>query len=363
MRINSSIMNQNARQLVRERTTQDRSLICVYLTGSLLEEDNRLGGAGDIDLVFVHAFPAPQMQRELVRLSDEVHFDIVHRMQDAYTDPRHLRRQPWLGSDLWRKPTVFFEKNHWFDFVLAGTFSQFDSPENSLWRAQSALQQARQQILAAYNEADSAFDRLRFRYLRAVEMGANALALLESTPISTRRLLVDFPKRAAALEAPEWTARLISQFSQELPTRDQLQGWLEPWSAAYQHLTEQGHAPLELHNLRQPYYRQAISALLDELPVAALWILLRTWAVMPLHVPQPAESAAAFAELLETVGLADAQLEERFEGLDHWLDEIAEIFDDLSTSAGLDPVSAWEPGGIPADTADWESDWADMGVS
>jgi hypothetical protein len=356
MRINPSIMTQNARQLVRERTAQDRSIVCVYLAGSLLDEDNRLGGAGDIDLVFVHAYPNGAPRRELLRLSDEVHFDLLHRAQSEYSDPRALRRQPWLGCDLWRKPTVFFEQNHWFDFVLAGAFSQFDSPENSLWRARAALQNARRQQMAAYQEQDAA--RQRLRCLRAVEEGANALALLESTPLGTRRLLLDFPQRAAALDAPQWTAQLIGQFSQELPARETLAGWIDPWRAAYRALQQ---PPLELHPLKENYYAQAAAALVEETPAAALWILLRTWAALDLPGPQPAESAAAYEQLLHTTGLADADLEARFDGLDAWLDGIAETMDELSSAVGLAPVSEWEPAAPPADVADWENDWADMG--
>jgi len=375
MRISHAMLMQNARRLAEQRAAADHSIICVYLTGAMLHEDQRIGGVGDLDMVFVHAgMTANTPHRELLRLSEELHFDMVHLPQELYRDPKQLRRSPWVGADVWQKPLVFFEKNHWFDFTLAGAFSQFDSVENTLLRAQSFLNSAREemQTVAFHPSSEPAIDL--FRYLRALEDGANALAVLNGSPLSTRRLLLDFPARAAALDQPlnahkppsahvPWTVRLIDQFSQGgIAPTETLQRWLEGWQRHCETLPV--NPPLELHLLKQHYYNKAVLAFSEELPAAALWILLRCWnAAVLAHNPAPG-AGALYTELLTACGLNEEALDDRFGTLDTLLDEVSDLLDARAAAEGLPELAAWTQPlflGRPQMVDDWTADWADVG--
>jgi len=77
MRITREALMKVVRDTVTQRLRTDRSIVSIYLTGSLLEEEYLLGGAADIDLVIVHNdYPGPE--REIVPLTDTVHLDIAH---------------------------------------------------------------------------------------------------------------------------------------------------------------------------------------------------------------------------------------------------------------------------------------------
>ena len=92
----------NPAEIARDRrcpARAHRTVVCIYLTGSLLTEEPLLGGTTDIDLICVHR-QRTAMRREIVRLVDEVHLDIGHFTQADFDQPRHLRQDPWLGPYL-----------------------------------------------------------------------------------------------------------------------------------------------------------------------------------------------------------------------------------------------------------------------
>ena len=271
MRITPNVLLQHAKHYVRERAKKDRSLTCVYLAGSMLEEEPFINGVGDIDLIFVHAFPE-NMEREIVAITDEIHFDIQHHLQTAYEDPKLLRRDAWLGDTLWQKPTVFFEKNHWFDFILAGAFSQFTSAENILGRSKRFTGLARAIQQKAIFDLGASASLTRLRYLLAIEASANGLVSLVGSPLPLRRMLLDFPTCAADLGKPEMTAQMISLYSQTIPDQAQLNTWINDWALDYQAASARPDCPTSLHPLKQPYYEEAMRTQLNELPAAALWI-------------------------------------------------------------------------------------------
>ncbi len=100
MRINRDTLLGIAQDTVARRVRQERGILSAYLCGSLLGENFLLGGAADIDLVFIHIDP-PAIEREVLRLTDEVHLDIAHYAQKDFREPRRLRQHAWLG------PTIF----------------------------------------------------------------------------------------------------------------------------------------------------------------------------------------------------------------------------------------------------------------
>ncbi len=57
MRFTPEILRKHAQVLVDKETKRDRSILAVYLRGSLLYGSPLIDGAGDIDLVFIHNAP------------------------------------------------------------------------------------------------------------------------------------------------------------------------------------------------------------------------------------------------------------------------------------------------------------------
>ena len=57
MRVTRESLIRIAKETAQERAFNDRNIIAAYLTGSLViqEIDPMLGGAADIDIIFVHA--------------------------------------------------------------------------------------------------------------------------------------------------------------------------------------------------------------------------------------------------------------------------------------------------------------------
>ena len=90
MRITPALLLKIARDTVAQRTRSDRGLLSIYLHGSLLEDDPLLGGTADIDLGVIHD-EEYSMEREIQRLTDEVHLDIAHHARSDYRWARSLR--------------------------------------------------------------------------------------------------------------------------------------------------------------------------------------------------------------------------------------------------------------------------------
>ena len=59
MRINPEVLNKLARDTAAQRANADRSIVSIYLLGSLLTDEPLLGNTADIDLVCVHSGETP----------------------------------------------------------------------------------------------------------------------------------------------------------------------------------------------------------------------------------------------------------------------------------------------------------------
>ena len=75
MRINRSMLLKIAKDTVERYVSSDRTLLAVYLQGSLLGDSPLIGNTADIDLFFIHT-DGGEVEREIIRVSDEVHLDI-----------------------------------------------------------------------------------------------------------------------------------------------------------------------------------------------------------------------------------------------------------------------------------------------
>lgn len=324
MRITREMLLKVARDAAAERVRLRRSLLCIYLCGSLLTEEPLLGGSADIDLFLVYD-SQPPLEREIVPVSNEVHLDIAHFSQRTFSQPRQLRVDPWLGSFIYEHPILLHDTAHWFDFTQASLSSQFNQPENILQRASGFSTAARQgwstlkQGWAASNPA------ALLTFLKTIEQAANAIACLSGTPLTERRFILQFPRRAAAVGRPGLAEGLVDLFASH-PVAE-WSTWLEGWQEALSAAAQLPEVPPRLHPCRQVYYRSAIEALREQHPQAALWLLLRTWTLAASLLPQQHPALNHWQAACHALDFDDTGLPEHLNSLDSYLDSVEETLE------------------------------------
>ncbi len=333
MRITRDLLLRLAKQHTEERAYNDETIIAAYLTGSVLHEEPLLGNTTDIDLVFVHNTPV-ETARELKMLSPDVHLDIHHRSEKDYTPPRELRANPWLGYELY-DPQLLYETKHFFEFTQASLRAGFDDPKSILKRSHTLLEHARKIWMALQFNAEKLTPDVLLNYLDALHNAANAIAELTGAPLGERRLLLDFPARAEAIDQPQFTPGLFGLLggTKLLPAR--LESWLPAWKNFFNFASEAHGVDIRIHAERLGYYEKAFLAIINgETPLAALYPMLLTWTLAAQALPenQIGDWQSACAEL----GFSDASLEERLSALDHYMDTIEEKLEALLQENGFE---------------------------
>lgn len=333
MRITRDTLLKAAKDWTAARLRQDRNVVCVYLTGSLLQDEPLLGGTTDIDLVFVHPND-PEKPREIVRLTEDVHIDVAHLSQNVFHQPRHLRADAWVGSYLCSSPLVLHDTQHWFEFTQASVFSQFFRPENVLERARPAADSARQTWLELHSLTGTPSPADRWAYLKALENAANAIALLNGAPLTERRFLLNYPQRAQAVQHPGLAGGLVDLFTAQMPDGETWAAWHKDWEAAFTAAGQAADFPPRLHPGRRNYYARAMDALFKDQPAAALWLLLRTWTLAVVNLGETAPSAG-YKDACAACGLDGAEFSRRLEELDAYLDAVEETLDIWAQKNGV----------------------------
>jgi hypothetical protein len=335
------VTRQSLIRLAKERTQElvynDRSILAVYLTGSLASDaDPMLGGAADIDLVLVHD-SQPSLLRQIVKLTPDFHLDIHHRQASEFQSPRELRSDPFLGWEAY-DPMLLYQREKFFEFLQAGLRAgwEFNAPATVLARCRSLYRVARQ-IWFEFNElsGETAGPHEVVRFLDAVGAAANAVAEMSGGPLSERRLLSDFPARALSVNHPEFTAGLFGLLGAEHVNSVKLADWLEPWRASFLAASERPDVDPRIHSARLNYYGNAIRALLDgDAPLGGLWPMLVTWTLAALVLEDPL--AESWRGASEQLGLIGAPMQDRFSALDAYLDEIDAALEELAAANGLE---------------------------
>ena len=331
MRVNRTLLLKIANDTVIERTYSDRSILAVYLTGSLLEEEPLIGKATDIDLVFVH-MDTPKVEREIKRLSEQIHLDIVHHDRDLYKQARLLRQHPWLGPTIFRCQ-ILHDPQHFMDFTQASVRSQFDYPENVLERSRQELEQARGIWMNLSLNAEEPNPQAIARYLGAVEHIANAIASLSGAPLTERRFLLHFQERADATGQTGLYIGLLGLLGAIDLDKDQILSWLATWSAAFNAASGTSQPPIYLHPDRYGYYYEAMATFIDSpQPIVALWPLLLTWteAIVTLlreQAPFAETHRQHWEKACQRLGLNSVAFEQRLTALDAYLDTTEELLE------------------------------------
>lgn len=335
MRITREILLKSARETAAQRVRNDRRLICIFLTGSLLQKDPLLGGTTDIDLVIVHE-EKPLDSREVVGLSEDVSLDIQHYSQSSFSQPRRLRSDPFLGPLLYNFPTLLHDIQHWFEFVQASASAQFTLPQYALERARALAENARQGWNALYQPNNHNLPERLLAYFNILEQSGSSIAALTGLPLPERHFFTQLTSRADQLQRPELCSRLAELLAPQPPSESDWQNqWLPAWTKAYRACAAQPLCPPQIHGARYAYYAKAMQTLWPQNPTAALWLLLRTWGLAISQLPPESEHYTVWQSTLPTLELDDEHLENRMETLDQYLDLLEETLDDWAQRNGV----------------------------
>ena len=334
MRINRQTLMKIVDDTVAQRTRRDRGLLSVYLCGSLLEEEFLLGGTTDIDLVFIHADAAP-VEREIVRLSDDVHLDIAHYDQRAFRQTRKLRMHPWLGPAIFGCK-VLYDPQHFMDFTQASVRGQFQRPDYVIERSRFQLEHARQ-IWSSFHEGSArGLEAAKlYQYLKAVEHSSNAVASLYGAPITERRFLIRFRQRLEAAGHPGLYAGLLGLLGAPSVEAENLQIWMIAWRTCLQGVPAET-LPPRIDPARILYYQHAFESIIDGgNPLAVLWPMLHTWTLAAMQFPDTTDEVVAWKKAFGYLGLLDTGFDDRIESLDVYLDSVEELLDDWARTNGV----------------------------
>ncbi len=337
MRVTRESLIRIAKETAQEHAYNDRDIIAAYLTGSLVsnELDPMLGGTTDIDIIFVHT-AEPKHRREFVKLTPDFHVDIGHRAKAEFKRPRELRLDPWLGWEMY-DPMLLFEREKFFEFVQAGLRAgfEFNAPAPALHRSRLLLSQARQTWRELLGIGDMVTPQDMLQYMKSLYHAVNAVAELSGPPLHERRLLLEFPSRAEAAQRPGMSAGLYGLLGASSLDSSILNSWMPEWKSAFESASENGRVDPQIHLTRMNYYEKAIEAMLaGDNPRTALWSLLQTWTLAAEVLPENALDS--WRSACGQLGLTIIGIEEHVNGLDHFLDEVEGLLDELATQHGLE---------------------------
>jgi hypothetical protein len=332
MRITRETLIRIARETAQKRVFSDPELAAAYMTGSLRTDNPFLGGATDIDIIFVHP-GTPKIRREIVAVTPEIHLDILHNPRADYEKPAELRLHPWLGPELY-DPLPLHVTHHFFEFVQAGVRDKYNEPESILARARTSAARARQ-IWLGLGTSQETGPALLLTYLKGVSHAANAITLMSnSNPLAERRFLLQFPARAEAVEQPGLADQLSSLLGADRCDLATLSGFLPEWEKTFLEAAARPNVERRIAAPRLGYYKLACESMqASETPQTAVWPLILTWTLSAAVLPPMWK--IHWREACETLGLGADSFSERLEGLDHFLDAIEEMLEKMSASQGL----------------------------
>lgn len=318
MQFTPEILHRHAQVLVDKEVKNNRDILAAYLKGSLLYGSPLVGGAGDIDLVFVYN-DEPHEKREIRKLTPEISFDIEHHDQLRYRTPRELRLDPWFGPTL-RDALPLYDPRHLLDYTQSGVRSNFTFPENIQARSLKLLDQARQFWMdRQINPPQEVLVEIPL-FLKALENALNSVATLSGPPLTIRRLGVEFSQRAEQSHAPGLAIAFNHLLGAVNLSREKLTPWLAELNQAFQVFKESSE-PGTLLADQDTYFLNALEVFIqDENPTAGLWPLLNIWTEIITQLPGQSQLQLAWIKALTSLGFAGNDYQVRLAALDSFLD-------------------------------------------
>jgi len=335
MRVTRESLIRLAKETILERTYNNKDIVAAYLTGSLLTEDPFIGGVTDIDLVLVTA-NTPPMSREIVGLTPDFHLDIAYRAKAEYDPPRELRVNPWLGYEIY-DPMSLYDRQHFFEFTQAAVRAgfEFHEPALVLQRCRTLLDHGRKIWFDIMDIGEESGPKDVAKYLKSLYHAVNVIAELNGPPLPERRLLLMFPSLAEQAERPGLSIGLLGLLGASTLDASILKGWLPEWEASFKRAFETGKADPRIHTARVNYYKKTFEALLgSDHPETMLWPLFNSWTRAIVVLPE--DEITGWQTARTQLGLSGAGFVERVKGLDHYLDEIDILLDEIAAANGLE---------------------------
>ncbi len=304
-----------AHKLVESRQ-RDVRLLAAYLTGSLVDGNPFVGGAADVDVVFIYN-AAPEVEREALPLFGAVHLDVHNHDRAVYEPPRRFRTEPWLGPALFIARPLY-DPQHFLDFVQAAARSRFRDADVAYRRAQSLLESARRRWFDLPTEPMPSNVAL---FLEAVYEAANIPATLHGRALSRRRLLADFPQAERWIGADGLTALLYRTLVRNVEIAEGIGEYFPLWEAAL----SAAQTPPEIAPLRIPYFRNAMQAYVSAgAPLQAVYPMVYTWTVAVLEGASSDENwqkfiaASGIEDLASGRAALDSFLDASEDALEAW---------------------------------------------
>jgi hypothetical protein len=321
MQITTELLQKYAENTVKQLRREDYTIIAAYLTGSIVTEANPfLGGTTDIDLVFIH-IGSPETRREILRLNDDIHYDIAHHAQRDYSERIALRTHPWLGPILAEAITIY-DPQHFMDLTQASVRGLFYRPGNALLRGEAQLDQARQGWLGLQPPPQNPGHPDMLTYFNILDSAANAIALLVGEPLTDRRFLINFPRSADRVGFPGLYPGLLGMLGAPQTDMDTLTSWKKEWETNFDSLPLEGRPPA-LHPERRNYYVKAFDAILaSDQPENILWPLLKTWTLAAASFSPSDPAYQNWQDAFQQLGLLGTGFEERVQALDAYLEQV-----------------------------------------
>lgn len=332
MRITRNMLLKIANDSVAKYVATDRTLLAIYLQGSLLGDSPLIGNTADIDLFLIHT-DAVTCEREIIRVSDEVHLDVSHHAHSLYRQPRELRLHPWLGPSVYGCK-VMYDPQHFVDFVQASVRGQFNQAENVLSRVRIQAEHAREMWESFYAHPSAPNPKEAAVYLHALEHAANAVAGLSSQNLTERRFLLELPARVEAVHRPGLYPGFLGLLGASAVDAEIMRSWIPQWKKAFLAIPA-GALPLHLHPHRWLYYERAVDTILDgQAAHDALWPLWHTWTQAICALPDDSPHLTAWQTAGEQLGILGAAFTERIAGLDAYLDTVEETIETWARENG-----------------------------
>jgi hypothetical protein len=329
MRITHDALIKLAKDTVEKRFAHDPNVTAVFLIGSMRPDHVNVERSADVDLLVLHNGELPR-DREIVKLSNEYHLDILYEPVSLYSQPRELRSDGWRAWAMW-DPRLLYQKGRFFEYTQSVVRAQFDDPANIIKRARFFLEPARESWFQMQMYPETATP---LKALTAAFNTANSLASLNGAPIPERRLLADFPALANRLDQSDLIKIIFDSVAANVSV-EAIRQWLPAWESAFL-AAAQSPSDLRLHPARLVYYKTAIlSQLSSDLPRAALWPALHTWALAAENGSFNEQQSLAWEAVCNEAGLSPEGLSERLQALDGFLDRMEEILEQLTVDNGL----------------------------
>lgn len=334
MRITREALLRVTQDTVNQRVRSDRTLLAAFLCGSMLGEDYLLGDTTDLDLFYIHSDQVTT-PREIIPLTEDIHFDIAHVFQRDFRQTRRLRTHPWLGPTI-NNCRILHDPQHFLDFIQAGVRGQFDRSDFVMIRAQSFFEEARQKWMQLQTELNHSQPEQVGMYLEILYLAGNSVASLTGFPLTERRFLTLYQSRAASINQPGLYPGLLGLLGTPQLRLEELPQWLQYFIGAF-NLLDGEYLPVELHPGRRKYYQNAIQILLESSqPVNALWLLLTSWTNVIRVLNDGSQGYKEWEDAMTSLELVGKGVELRIQALDLYLDQVEEILEDWAQKSGAE---------------------------